>query len=59
MIDLASLTPADVGREVLYRDGPTREYGRINSWNSWFIYVRFGSGHTGAPCKPEQLEWGS
>jgi hypothetical protein len=36
MISIASLTPADIGTWVLYRN---KEPGRIKSWNDTYIFV--------------------
>ncbi len=44
MIDITTLTATDVGREVRY-SGNYRdvEYGRITSWNTTVVFVRYHS----------------
>ena len=45
-------------RKVLYQGyGKDVEEGVISSWNSAYIFVRFGSSITPQACYPEQLEF--
>ena len=55
MIDPKTLTPADVGREVIYT--PTvgePERGTLTSWNEHYVFARF-RGPGGESCRPEDL----
>ena len=64
MIDVKSLTEADIGRNVVYRphhalDGPVSEweYGKLSSFRKdGSIFVRF-KGPQGERCDPENLFW--
>lgn len=69
MIDIAALTEADKRREVRYiRPHCDTEFGRITSWNSHFIFVRYytrivdghptpRTGDTSEATSPEDLEF--
>jgi hypothetical protein len=49
-------TPADIGREVVYRKHGAVETGVVTSWNSRYVFVRY-NGHTSAATRREDLEW--
>lgn len=54
MIDIATLTLADKGREVRYRSkgGELTEWGTITSWNDRVIFVRYHTKQfTGGPVR--------
>ncbi len=59
MISLASLTPKDIGRAVVYRGNRfrEREEGTISAWNDRFIFVRYGNDPTSQATDPRDLEW--
>jgi hypothetical protein len=64
MIYISLLTPEDVGRYVIYKDGTgKKEQGRIKSWKDPFVFVvykcngewdRFKE-FTGEATRPEDL----
>lgn len=54
MIDLSTLTPADIGRQVLYTGLP-HQPGTITSWNPEFIFVRYGKNPVGSATSPKDL----
>jgi len=57
MIDPKTLTPEDVGREVVYQPRHAqREYGSLTSWNDEFVFVRF-RGPTGEACRPQDVSF--
>lgn len=41
MIALTTLTESDNGREVCYKSHGALEYGRITSWNDYYVFVRY------------------
>jgi hypothetical protein len=62
VIDLATLTPADRNRAVVYRDGFGYEQrGRLTSWNERVLFVRYYTlgvlGYTAQATNPQDLEW--
>lgn len=73
MIEIASLTEADKGREVRYnlKNFKAHGYGKITSWNEHFIFVRYHLavsakgvrspryGDTSEATSPEDLEFTS
>lgn len=64
MIHIPDLTPADVGRWVVYRDFGGKQLGRIKGWNQhvvWVVYKCDGqwdrfADFTGEPTDPRDLE---
>lgn len=52
-------TESDIGRKVLYRGwGGEIEEGVLTSFNSAYIFVRFGAGATSQACdNDERIEW--
>lgn len=56
MIDPKTLTEADVGRNVTYREHCTVEFGKLSSWNEKYVFVRF-KGPTGEACEPEDVSF--
>lgn len=58
MINILELREFDIGKTVIYTNGPTKEYGWISSYNENFIFVRFpNKGPTGCACHPKDLEF--
>jgi hypothetical protein len=62
VIDLTTLTPADTGRTVVYRDGFGYEQrGRLIAWNERVLFVRYYTmgvlGYTAQATNPEDLTW--
>lgn len=64
MIDISTLTPEDIGKEIVYEDRSAdgkilykREIGTLSSWNNTFIFVKFKA-ETGAACLPDTVHWG-
>jgi hypothetical protein len=53
-------TDKDIGRKVVYCDrrGSKTEEGVITSFNSYCVFVRYGSSTTSAGTRREDLEWG-
>lgn len=57
MIDISQLTESDIGRNVIYhREFCTSEVGKLSSWNSKYVFVRF-KGPTGESCQPEDVSF--
>lgn len=57
MIDLSKLTRDDIDRNVIYhREFCKKEVGKLSSWNSKFIFVRF-KGPSGEACEPEDVSF--
>lgn len=54
-LSLDALTPADVGRTVIYRDFGRAEAGTLSSWNADRVWARFHKGDTAAACDPSDL----
>ena len=52
-INNTELMALDVERRVRYL--PTGTLGKISSWNSLYVFVRFHLGETAAACRPEDL----
>lgn len=54
-------TKADVGRKVLYTGnrypGGQPEEGVITSFNSWAVFVRYGSDYGSKGTSRQDLEW--
>lgn len=70
MIDITALTESDKGREVRYRTHGSMEYGRITSWNDYYVFVRYHlridgkgqtprTGETSEATAPTELEFTS
>lgn len=65
-VDGKILDDGDVGRDVTYVPNHAGgnaghrdcERGVITSWNSRFVFVRFGSSATPKACYPFNLVWG-
>ena len=67
MIHLPDLTPADVGRWVVYKDrfDSKPDVGRIKSWNQKFIFIVYRCDgnwdqfekYTGVATDPADLDW--
>lgn len=59
MIDPATLTEKDVGRNVTYhREHCAREFGKLSSWTATTVFVRF-KGPNGEGCQPEDVSFDS
>jgi hypothetical protein len=58
MIDPGALTPADVGRGVVYmpRVGPWED-GIITSYNERYVFVRYRGSETSKATRPLDLDW--
>lgn len=57
MIQISKLTQKDIGRNVTYhRDFCEKEYGKLSSWNTKFVFVRF-KGPTGEACEPQDVSF--
>lgn len=60
-LDIKALTDADIGRTVIYRDVGRAEAGTLSSFRKApypIVWARFGTGSTGASCRPEDLVFG-
>lgn len=55
---IRELNAADIGRTMIYIDGPTREAGTLSSFSRDFAWVRFTTGATAAACPLEKLVFG-
>ncbi len=56
-IAIDELTEADVGRAVTYhREYSKLEFGKLSSWNSKFVFVRF-KGPNGEACEPSDVSF--
>lgn len=50
--------PEDIGRKVLYRTSHGDiEEGVVTSFNSAYVFVRFGADVHSKACAPKDLEW--
>ena len=59
MIDPATLTEKDVGRNVTYhRFHCKHEFGKLSSWTASRVFVRF-KGPNGEACEPEDVSFSS
>lgn len=57
MIEINTLTEADIGRNVIYhREFCRQETGKLSSWNHKFVFVRF-KGPTGEACEPNDVSF--
>ena len=54
-LDVAALTPADVGRTVIYRDHGRAEAGTLTSWNAERVWARYSTGDTASASHPDNL----
>lgn len=54
-LDYASLSPADVGRTVIYRDHGRVEAGTLTSWRDGIVFARYSRGNTAAGADPRDL----
>ncbi|MDR1176919.1 MAG: hypothetical protein LBK83_15775 [Treponema sp.] len=57
MIDISKLIEKDKGREVVFDDGPKREFGIISSWNERFVFVKYNGSQHGKATRPEDLRF--
>lgn len=58
MIITARLTPADVGREVIYLSHGQAEYGWLKHWNSEYLFVQYvGSGGRGIATRAADCDF--
>lgn len=57
-LDFAKLTPADVGRTVIYRDHGRAEAGTLSSWRDGIVFARYSSGDTAAGANAAALVFG-
>jgi hypothetical protein len=58
-LDYEKLSPFDIGRTVIYRDGHKRiEAGTLASWRDGMVFVRFTRGDTAAATLPADLVFG-
>ena len=55
MIDISKLNEKDKDREVVFENHGKKEYGRISSWNTHFIFVIYSGKWQSQATKPEQL----
>ena len=46
-----------IGQRVVYDDYGKREFGVITSWNSRFVFVRFGIAENGQACDYEKIKF--
>ncbi len=53
-----SLTDADVGRTVIYRDHGRAEAGTLSSWTNGIVFARYSRGDTAAGADPNDLVFG-
>lgn len=51
----AELTPADVGRTVIYRDHGRAEAGTLSSFRDGRVWARYSRGDTAAACDARDL----
>jgi hypothetical protein len=64
-IDIATLTPSDVGRGVVYYRRvvvyfPRHDQGEdgiITSWNDTYVFVRYRWSENSQATNPADLEW--
>lgn len=56
---MIEVTPADIGRTVVYRDRATSrpEEGVITSFNRRWVFVRYGDEKTPKATNRRQLSW--
>lgn len=54
-LDVSALTPADVGRTVIYRDYGRAEAGTLTSWTADRVWARYSTGDTAAASHPDNL----
>ena len=52
---LSDLTPADIGRTVIYRDHGRAEAGTLTSWSTKTVWARYSTGETAAGSHPDNL----
>lgn len=57
-LDIAKLTPADVGRTVIYRDHGRAEAGTLTSWRDNIVFAKYSKGDTAAGAKHSDLVFG-
>lgn len=50
-----NLTPADVGRTVVYRDRGRAQAGTLTSWRNGTVWARYHGGDTAAGAEPWHL----
>jgi hypothetical protein len=55
MIIIEDLTEKDKGVSVVYDNGYKRSFGVISSWNSRFVFVKYGSNPQSQATPPEFL----
>ncbi len=56
MIDIKNLTEKDMGRKVIYSDGCRKpEEGVITSWNTTYVFVRYGKDFGSQGTYPREL----
>ena len=57
MIQISDLTDLDIGRKVVYhREFCNKEFGKLSSWNSKYIFVRF-KGPNGEACESSDVSF--
>jgi hypothetical protein len=57
-LDYASLTAADIGRTVIYRDHGRAEAGTLTSWRNGIVFARYSRGDTAAGANSAHLVFG-
>lgn len=59
-MEAGSLNKSDIGRAVVFTPlfkGQSKEFGTITSYNSTYVFVRFGSDLHSKACKYQNLEF--
>lgn len=57
-LNFESLTPADYGRTVIYRDFGRAEAGTLTAWRDGVCFAKYSRGDTSAGAKAEDLVFG-
>ena len=57
-LDITKLTPADIGRTVIYRDHGRAEAGTLTSWRDGVVFARYSRGDTAAGADASNLVFG-
>jgi len=57
-LDYVKLTPADVGRTVIYQDHGNADAGTLSSWRNGIVFARYSCGDTAAGANPPNLVFG-
>lgn len=57
-LDASKLTPADIGRTVIYCDHGRAEAGTLTSWRDGLVFARYSRGDTAAGANASDLVFG-